>query len=117
MRGGDGRGESPNTCTSNIFAVFKDMSNVLRINFIADRSKVVGHRGKDGTDGNGTAMKTEKRVSCWKSPTAVANGRREKRRRKGERGEGRARMLRASPFCLNVVYAVARQQPLRSIHI
>ncbi|CAK9798595.1 hypothetical protein ANTPLA_LOCUS1689 [Anthophora plagiata] len=85
--------------------------------FIADRSKVVGHRGKDGTDGNGTAMKTEKRVSCWKSPTAVANGRREKRRRKGERGEGRARMLRASPFCLNVVYAVARQQPLRSIHI
>lgn len=27
------------------------------------------------------------------------------------------RMLRASPFCLNAVYAVARQQPLRSIHI
>ena len=67
----------------------------------------------------------ENRRTSWKSSTktttttAAAAAAEEKRDgEKGrERGEARARMLRASPFCLNVVYAVARQQPLRSIHI
>lgn len=71
----------------------------------------------EGKKSGDRAKKREKSVSVEMPDDDAGKRRKRKETEKGESGEARAWMLRASPFCLNAVYAVARQQPLRSIHI